>query len=203
MRANEGNSAAHGGSSSSARKAVAAALALVIAAAFAVGGCGGERGDANDSHATYKVKVVSWRFPKNQPLGKPQKFILLVRNVDTQDIPQLALTIRGLNLFVKQEGTAVKTRPVWIPNDVNYADVTPNSTATGSTFSLGKLPAGAFHRYVLPLTPIRRGTHTINYSLAGNLSGDAKVQLEDGNPAADTRSILIDPTPVFDESVFD
>ncbi|MGH2906881.1 MAG: hypothetical protein ACRDKI_08965 [Solirubrobacterales bacterium] len=178
-------------------------MALVIAAALAVGGCGGKRGDAGSSHQTYKVRVVNWKFAERQPLGKPQRFVLTVRNVDSKDIPQLVITIRGLSMFVKQEGAAVKTRPVWIPNDVNYANVTPNSTATGQTFSLGTLAAGAFHRYVLPLTPIRRGDHAINYSLAGNLYGTARVQLEDGNPASDTRQIVIDPTPQFDESVFD
>jgi hypothetical protein len=177
--------------------------ALVLALAVVAAGCGDERGDANASHETFKVEVIDWKFPKDQPLGKPVNFVLVVRNIDTKTIPELVVTIRGLKTFVKQGNAASETRPVWVPNETNYADVTPNSTATGSTFSLGSLDADEQHRYVLPLTPIRRGTHTIGYQLAGNLQGTAKVEQEDGNPASEARSVDVNPKPVFDESVFD
>src|SRR4051794_9736925 len=148
------------------------ALALAVAAA----GCGGERGDANASQETFKVEVVDWKFPVDQPLGKPVNFVLVVRNTDTKAIPELVVSIRGLRTFVKQENAASETRPIWVPNETNYADVTPNSTATGNTYSLGSLDADQQRRYVLPLTPIRRGTHTIGYTLSGNLQGASKIE---------------------------
>jgi hypothetical protein len=178
------------------------ACLTALLSAFVLAGCGDKSSDEGDVKGTFTVKAA-WKFPKVQTLGKPLRFVVAVRNVDTRDIPQLIITVNGLSTFVKQPNTAVKTRPVWIPNVENYADVTPNSTATGSSFSLGPLPAGDFHTYVLPLTPIRRGVHPISYSLAPDLSGSAKVEFEGGGMAAERRVIRIDPTPVFDESVFD
>ena len=206
MQANERKPATHGGSiddAATTRTLPALVALMLLAAALLVAGCGGERGDANATTGNFKVKVVSWRFPKQQPLGKPQNFTIVVRNVDSQAIPQLVLTVRGLREFVKQPGTASNTRPIWLPNEVNYANVTPNSTSTGTTYSLGKLDAGQRRSFTLPMTPIRRGEHSIGYVLAGNIYGTAKVELEDGNPASDQRTIAIDPTPVFDERVFD
>jgi hypothetical protein len=187
-------------STARAARLIAIGALFALMAAFAAG-CGGTRGDAGADTGTYKVKAA-WRFPKTQPLGKPVNFSLLIRNVDTKTIPQLVVTISGLRTFIKQPGAATQTRPVWVPNDVNYSDVTPNSTATGNTYSLGPLAAGAAHHYILPLTPIRRGEHPIGYQLAGNIYGSAKVTLENGNPAADQQTVAVDPTPVFDESVF-
>lgn len=184
-----------------ARLVALGALALVLAVSAA--GCGEARGDADSSRETFKVAVVHWIFPEKQPLGKPVDFVLTVRNIDTKTIPELVVTIRGLRTFVKQQNAASDTRPVWVPNETNYADVTPNSSATGSTFSLGSLTADETRRYVLPLTPIRRGTHEIGYQLAGNLQGTSKIELDDGNPASEARDIAIDPTPVFNDKAFD
>lgn len=148
------------------------------------------------------MKISEWKFAKRQPLGKPVKFVLTVRNVDSRDIPQLTVTVRGLKQFVAQAGAATKTRPVWALDEVNYGSVTPYDSATASTFNLGVLRAGQEKRYVLPLTPVRRGSHRVGYALSGDLYGNAKIVNEDNSPAANTRLVAIDPTPVFDESVF-
>lgn len=183
-------------------------LLLLCASALAVlalSGCGGgdEPQDADAPTGSWTVKIVKWSFPERQPLGRPVNFELTIRNTDQRDIPSVILTIAGMKQFVEQGKAATNTRPVWLPNDINYADVTPYNSALAQSFNLGPLQAGRFKRYVLPLTPLRRGEHRIGYSLAASLYGGAEIVKDDGNPAADTRIVAIDPTPDFDRSVFD
>lgn len=176
---------------------------LLVMLATMLAGCGsGTRQDEDAATGEWTVKVLRWNFPKRQPLGRPQNFGLLVRNTDTRDIPQLVVTIAGLKEFVRQPGAATNTRPVWIPNDVRYDDVTPNNSALAMSFNLGPLAAGKIRRYSLKLTPLRRGKHRVGYTLSGNLTGGAKLVTEDGAPAASSRVVAIDPTPDFDESIF-
>jgi len=185
------------------RRVLAAIASAAMFAALAVGvaGCG-QTQDAHAVSGSWKVLVEKWQFAKTQPLGTPQMFKLVISNVDTSAVPQLIVTIDGMSEYVQQPGAASKTRPVWIPDNVNYSDVTPYNSATATSYNLGVLPAGATKVYKIPVTPIRRGQHTVSYRLAGNLYGSAKVTTPNGNPAADSRVIAIDPTPKFDESVF-
>jgi hypothetical protein len=181
------------------------AVTIVIVAALSIAGCGsGQRQDAHAKSGTWNVIVEGWVFPKHQYLGTPTNFILRIRNVDTADIPQLALTVGGLKTHVDQPGAASPIRPIWLTTTTNYAQVTPYNSPTATTFNLGPLPAGGVKNYVVNLTPLRRGHHEVSYSLAGNLFGDAKiVDSRTNTPAADTRNIFIDTTPQFDEKVFD
>jgi hypothetical protein len=174
-------------------------LALVLA------GCGGgERQDANAPSGTWEVTVTDWNFPETQPLGRPVDFELTVRNDDQRDIPQLIVTIAGLKQFVEQRNAATITRPIWIVNDVNYSDVTPYNSALATSYNLGPLAAGDTKEYKIGLTPLRRGEHRVGYSLSGDLFGKAKlVRAEDGGIAGETRVVRIDPTPDFDESIFE
>lgn len=179
-------------------------LAFAITAALILSGCGGgETQDEDAVEGTWTVKVVNWKFPERQPLGRPVDFVLTVRNDDKKDIPQLILTIAGMKQFVEQKNAASATRPIWIPVDVSYSDVTPYNSALAQSYNLGPLASGDFKRYKLTLTPLRRGEHRIGYSLAGNLYGNARIVNADETPAASTRVIAIDPTPDFDESIFD
>lgn len=179
-------------------------LCATVLSLLVLAGCGGdERQDAEAPTGSWTVEIVKWSFPERQPLGRPVNFVLTIRNDDQRDIPSVILTIAGMKQFVEQGNAATNTRPVWLPNDVNYSDVTPYNSALAQSFNLGPLQAGRFKRYVLPLTPLRRGEHRIGYSLAPSLYGDAKIVKADGNPAADTRIVAIDPTPDFDRSVFD
>lgn len=181
---------------------VIALVALVLA--FALSGCGGgPRQDKDAASGTWKVTVLGWKFAKTQPLGKPQDFVLRVRNDDTRTIPDLIVTIRGIKTFVQQPGAASTIRPIWLTQDVNYANTTPYNSPLAQSFNMGPLEAGQTSTYSVTLTPLRRGEHRVGYTLAPALFGDNKiVNAADDTPAADTRMIAIDPTPVFDEKLF-
>ncbi|HEV7918856.1 MAG TPA: hypothetical protein VGO97_04695 [Solirubrobacterales bacterium] len=178
-------------------------LTVSLLGAAALSGCGGEQQDANAKAGTWTVAVDEFKFAKRQPLARPVEFALKIRNTDTRDIPHVALTVTGLREQVAQHGQATKTRPIWVINTPPAGEQTPYATELGNTFDLGPLPAGQVKIFKLNLTPIRRGSHTVSYSLATNLFGSGKAALEDGSPAEGKRTVAIDPTPDFDESVFD
>jgi hypothetical protein len=184
-------------------RGVAVVLAC-LAVAVLIAGCGGKRQDANGSSGTWKVSVLRWKFPPRQPLGKPVEFKLRVRNNDSRDIPQLIVTVTGLQAQVSQPGAASTIRPIWLPDDVNYANVTPYNAALSKSYNLGKLAAGATTTFSLPLTPLRRGTHTVGYKLSPDLFGDGKLVFSlRGGPAQATRTVAIDPTPTFAKKFLD
>jgi hypothetical protein len=115
-----------------------------LAVAVTVSACGSaSRQDVNEPNGTFKVRVISvWTSP--QRLAESTSLVILVRNVDTQPIPNVAVTIcnttcryspaalaRGWGTSVQafaqrlnMPGLASNSRPVWIvdqaPNPHNY-----------------------------------------------------------------------------------
>jgi hypothetical protein len=185
------------------KPAYALVVAIVVALAIPLAGCGGgERQDANAPSGKWSVLVEEWKFPKRQFLGTPTDFVLRVRNTDTRAIPQLVVTINGLRTTVKQEGAASLVRPIWLTQDVDYADVTPYNSSLASSFNVGPLAAGAVKTYKVALTPLRRGEHEVGYSLAAGLFGKATIVDDNDAPVKGSRSVAIDPTPQFDKKFF-
>ena len=182
-------------------KTTLAALAAVVSV-LALAGCGGsgERQDADSPTGTWKVAVEEWKFPSRQPLGRPATMKIVVRNIDTRDIPAVVFTIGGLRTPVQQKGSATRTRPIWIVTEtrhrrsdaVQLADANLPSQPVHSQ-------TGETRTFELPLTPLRRGEHVVSYTLAASLFDGAKLETVDGDPAAGSRTVAIDPTPDFDE----
>lgn len=176
--------------------------ALVALSGLLAAGCGGEQPTAGAA-APVKVEVARWVFPKRQPLGTPAIMKIVVRNIDTRDLRQLAINVDGLRIAVQQERAGSRTRPVWMINESLRGDQTPFDTLTSSTFDLGPLAAGDSTTFTLPLTPLRRGEHQVSYQVTDGLTNGTPAENADGSPAAAKRMVVIDPTPALDESVFD
>lgn len=182
-----------------------AAIALALVIALVLSGCGGgKRQDANAPSGNWKVTVLDWKFAVHQPLGTPQPFVIQVRNDDTRTIPNLVVTIGGLKTIVYQPGAASTVRPIWLTQDVDYANSTPYNSQLSQSFNMGPLDPGDVQTYSVMLTPLRRGEHEVSYTLHPDLFGSGQVVNEsDGMSASETRTVAIDPTPVFDEKLFE
>lgn len=165
-------------------------------------GCGGDSSPQGTA-AAVKLEVARWVFPKRQPLGTPVTMKIVIRNVDTRDVKQLAVTIGGLREPVTQQNSDGRTRPVWIVNEGERDDATPYDTLTTSTYDLGTLAAGQSKTFEMPLTPLRRGEHEVSYKIGDGVVIGTPAETADGSPLAAKRLVVIDPTPEFDESAFD
>ena len=75
-----------------------AACLLTALCLVAVAGCGGgERQDENEPEGSYPVEVVRATFPEDQKLAKSSNLLVTVRNAGRETIPNIALTVNGLD----------------------------------------------------------------------------------------------------------
>ena len=92
------------------RKRFAGGIALV--GLIAVGGCGGgERQDANEPSRNFAVEVVNATFPEKQKLAQTSELLITVRNSGKQVVPNIAVTVEGLNYRATQPGLADRASP--------------------------------------------------------------------------------------------
>jgi hypothetical protein len=161
-----------------------ASLCAVVAAG-AVGCGGGERQDANEDEATYEVAVVDAKFPERQRLAEESELEITVRNDASEPIPDVAVTLRGLNRRSKNEGLQDPNRPVFVIDgdpteiggyqEVKLAAPEGGQTALVDTWALGELEPGAEKTFRWRLTAVEPGPFELTYAIAAGLGGKAKA----------------------------
>jgi hypothetical protein len=165
------------GASARIRSLLAASCAAVVALAAA--GCGdGERQDADEPSATFRVNVVRASFPSRQRLAEPQRMVIAVRNAGHETVPDLAVSVDSFAARSEQPGLADPERAVWIVDNPPRG----GDTAYVGTWALGPLRPGEVRRLVWRVTAVQRGTHTVRWQVAAGLNGKAKAVLA-GNRA--------------------
>lgn len=166
--------------------------ALLVAPALVAGCGGGERQDANEPSGTYKVQVVSSRFPAKQRLARQEQMVVAVRNADTRTIPNLAVTVEpGFTVRSNRTDLADPNRPVWIVDDGPLG----GDTAYTNTWALGALKAGETKRFVWKVTPVQTGSHEVRFRIAAGLNGKAKAEAAGGQAAEGTFDVNISSKP--------
>jgi hypothetical protein len=157
------------------------------AALVALAGCGGgERQDENEPEGDYKVEVVNASFPAEQKLAKRSRLVIVVRNADTKQIPNIAVTMHGLDYRKDDPELADQRRPQFVVNGKfkkfgNVEDaqaLTPGGVenpAYVDTWSLGPLEAGESKRFRWDVTAVRAGPYELSYSVAAGLDGKARA----------------------------
>jgi len=151
--------------------------ALLVAPALVAGCGGGERQDAHEDSGTYKVEVVSSKFPAKQRLARQEQMVVEVRNADTKTIPNLAVTLEpGFTVRSNRTDLADPNRPVWIVDDGPLG----GDTAYTNTWALGALKAGQTKKFVWKVTPVQAGSHEVRFRIAAGLNGKAKAEASGG-----------------------
>jgi hypothetical protein len=166
---------------------------LASAAALAVlSGCGGgERQDENEPEGDFKVEVVEASFPDKQKLAKRSMLRIVVRNADSKDIPNIAVTMKGLDYRKDDPELADQRRPQFVVNGRfkefgNIEDAqsrTPNGIENPTyvdTWSLGPLKPGESKSFEWDVTAVRAGPYELSYSVAAGLDGKARAVDETG-----------------------
>ena len=177
---------------------------VAAAALLALAGCGSQgRQDANEPRGRFPVDVTTATFPTSQRLAEHTRMVIVVRNDGTKMIPNIAVTIVDPTLkqptaaqafgAVLASGSptanlASLSRPIWIidspPGACRYSCRSGGPggavTAYANTWALGPLKPGATARFVWGVTPVKPGTHVVQYQVAAGLNGKARAVLAGG-----------------------
>ncbi len=168
----------------------------LLAASLAAVGCGPpERQDAGAPSGRFDVEVLSARFPSQQRLAERSRLEIVVRNVGSRTIPDLAATVRGFETRIARTDVADRRRPVFVFNarhrriggEPEAQELVPSGsqTALTDTWSSGPLRPGATRRLVWDVTAVQAGTFRLRWSLAPSLYGRAvAVDRRSGRRAA-------------------
>jgi hypothetical protein len=167
---------------------------IAVAALVAVPGCGGgERQDANEPKGDFAMEVVRASFPRQQQLAQTSQLVITVRNAGDHTIPDVALTVDGLDYRSTQPDVADSERPQFALNGVprkiggypEAKDATPLGcdTAYVSTWACGPLAAGKERSFRWTVTAVKAGKFHIAWRAAAGLNGKAKAVASGGGPA--------------------
>ena len=160
---------------------------------IAVAGCGGgERQDENEPEGNYPVEVVRATFPEQQKLAKSSDLVVTLRNAGRATIPNIAVTVNGLDERKKDPDLADPSRPVFALNGVHVEiagfpeakDASPRGcdTAYVNTWACGPLRPNQQKTFRWSVTAVRAGDFDINWRVAAGLDGKAKAVAPDGGP---------------------
>jgi hypothetical protein len=181
-----------------------------LLAAGAVGCGGGERQDANEAEATYEVAVVDASFPERQRLAEESELEITVRNDADEKIPDIAVTLRGLERRLDNENAQDiqdPNRPVFVIDgdpaeiggyqEIKLAAPEGGETALVDTWALGELEPGAEKTFRWRLTAVAPGPFELSYAIAAGLGGKAKaVGPGDAQPQGTFKGTISSAAPV-------
>jgi hypothetical protein len=157
------------------------------AALVALAGCGGgERQDENEPEGDYEVEVVEASFADKQKLAKRSELVIVVRNADTEKIPNIAVTLKGLDYRKDDPELADQRRPRFVVNGKfkefgNIEDAqsqTPGGIENPTyvdTWALGPLEPGESKAFRWNVTAVQAGPYELSYSIAAGLDGKARA----------------------------
>ena len=168
------------------RRRFAFLVSAALIAAFAGCGGGNERQDENEPEGDYKVEVVEASFPSEQKLAKRSQLVIVVRNADSKKIPNIAVTMKGLDYRKDDPELADQRRPQFVVNGKfkNFGNIedaqarTPNGVENPTyvdTWSLGPLEPGESKEFKWDVTAVVAGPYELNYSVAAGLDGKARA----------------------------
>jgi hypothetical protein len=177
---------------------------IALLCLVAVVGCGGERQDENEPEGDFQVEVVSATFPEQQKLAQKSELVITVRNTGDEAVPNIAVTVSGLNYRATEPGLSDPSRPRFALNGVpreiggfpEAKDASPLGcdTAYVETWACGRLKPGAEKTFVWSVTAVKAGPYKITWRVAAGLNGKAKAVDAEGGGA---------PTGTFTGTVSD
>lgn len=191
------------------RATLPTAVSVILAAAgvlFASGCGGGTRQDVNEPKRSFRLDVVHASFAHVQSIARPATLLLTVHNGDTRTAPNVAVTIDSFEYASKFPELAANQRPVWIidagPGDIRHpaqsAVVSPaggGQTVYVNTWALGPLAPGATRTFRWRVAPVKSGVHTVSYTVAAGLGGNARAVSAANGPVRGVFPVYITPAP--------
>jgi len=176
--------------------------------AVVVGGCGeAAHQDAGEPRGSFTVRVTHADFPAKQAISRPERLVIDVRNAGSRTLPDVTVAIDSFNYRSDYPDLASRSRPVWFVDQgpgptaqppVETVAVAPPGgavTANDNVWALGPLAPGASRSFVWRVTPVKSGTHTLNYRVYAGLHGRAEAVLAGGAAPTGHFSVAIAGVP--------
>ena len=172
---------------------------IALSCATAVIGCGGgARQDADEPEGNFDVAVVDATFPKQQKLAQTSQLVITVENTGKDAVPNLAVTVDGLNYRATQPGLSDPERPRFALEGISRQiggfpeakDTSPSGcdTAYVNTWACGPLDPGKQAKLVWQVTAVKAGPYEISWRVAAGLNGKAKAVTTGGGAPTGTFS---------------
>jgi hypothetical protein len=169
-------------------------ISVVFVCLVALAGCGGgQRQDENEPSGNFPVEVVGTSFPDKQQLAKSSDIVVSVRNAGQKTIPNVGITLHGLNERKNNPDLADASRPVFAINGVQVKiagfpeakDAAPRGcdTAYVDTWACGPLKPNRTRTFRWSVTAVRAGDYKITWRVNAGLDGKAKAVAQGGGPA--------------------
>ncbi len=179
--------------SSVSQKSTPGFLVAAVLLAAAISGCGGsgEMQDASEPSGSYEVAISKVTFPRKQGLGETSKLVITVQNTGTHEVPDITMTVNGLDYRTTEPGVADPVRPVWVVN----AGPINGATAYVNTWALGPLAAGDERSFIWSLSATQPGTRTLEYRAGAGLNGKARAVTAGGGVPAGTLTVNVTRRP--------
>jgi hypothetical protein len=161
---------------------------------IALSGCGGgDRQDKDEPSGKYRVDVTEASFPAEQKLAKQSDIVIAVKNTGNETVPNITVTLNGLDYRLKDPQVADPSRPQFVINGVpknigSFAEskeAAPEGgeTAYVNTWALGPLSPGKERTFRWTVTAVKAGPYKLTYEVAAGLNGKAKaVNASDQTP---------------------
>jgi hypothetical protein len=136
---------------------------------------------------------VKSSFPEKQKLAKSSDLVVTVRNAGRDTIPNIGVTVNGLDERKHDPDLADPTRPVFAINGVQVRiagfpeakDAAPRGcdTAYVNTWACGPLKANQTKTFRWSVTAVRAGDFHVTWRVNAGLDGKAKAVAMGGGPA--------------------
>jgi hypothetical protein len=179
-----------------------------LASAGLASGCGGgKRQDAGEPARSFEMKIVRASFPARQYVARPTRLELVVRNVGSRTVPNVAVTLDSLSYIERYPELAANKRPIWAiergPGVVARPPVESQEvsqpgggqTAYVNTWALGPLAPGKTQTFSWEVVAVKPGAHTVNYAIAAGLAGKARLARSSGSRLGGHFAVNIAPAP--------
>jgi hypothetical protein len=170
-------------------------------------GCGaGERQDENEPEGSFAVQILDASFPKQQRLAERSDLVITVRNAGRKTIPNIAVTVYGLDTKRRNPELADPDRPRFAVNGVpvsigGFPDAREDTplgcdTAYVDTWACGPLRPDAEKEFRWSVTPVVAGPFMIDYRVSAGLDGKARaVTAARGESAGGSISGIVSAAP--------
>jgi hypothetical protein len=150
---------------------------MLAAVVLLLASCGGKSQDANEPSGNFKVEIVRASFPKQQKLAKRSLMVIVVKNIDSRELPNPSVTVKSFNRTSTASNLADPSRPVFVVN----SGPSGGDTANQETSAFGRpLAPGKTARFVWNVTAVHAGRYSIQWEVSAGLFGKAVAVKADG-----------------------